>query len=170
MYVHIWWAHTHMHTTFHRGDPHPYTYDFNLFALIIHNSINANKLTLSKGPKKERKSFYGFLWAPFMAANNNPVIIWEAAVGSVWGFWGDGARKTYQLRIRGINLSDFYVNSIHFIYSTKSYAVKGKWARGWLDWDRLGWDFMGRYEYEGDLPHRNRISAYFQRNFCAHSR
>jgi len=69
----------------HMGDPHPHTYVFNLSALIIHNSINANKLTLSKGPKKKRKSFYGFLWVPFISANNNPVII--------WGVFGDGSRE-----------------------------------------------------------------------------
>lgn len=99
---------------------HPYTYDFNLFALIIHNSINANKLTLSKSPaEKGPRSFYGFRWAPFMAADNNPVII-----------WGLESRKTYQLRSRGINLSDFYVNSIHFIYSVKSYVCSQGYENG----------------------------------------
>jgi len=48
-----------------------------------------------------------------------------------------GPGKTYQLRSRGINLSDFYVNSIHFIYSTKSYVVEGEGHGGWANLGRI---------------------------------
>lgn len=88
---------------------------FNLCALIIHNSINANKLTLSKKLYRFSYSFlrlfFSFL-SPSLSSANNPVSIW------VLHIYVGRERKPHQLHCRGINLSDFYVNSIHFIYST----------------------------------------------------
>lgn len=86
---------------------------FNLCALIIHNSINANKLTLSKMLYR-----FSFLFFPFFCVGKQPCkhMSFSYGEGERMRDWGRG--WTHQLHCRGINLSDFYVNSIHFIYST----------------------------------------------------
>lgn len=107
--------HTRTHTP---PPPTRRTCVFNLCALIIHNSINANKLTLSKKLYRFSYSFlrlfFSFLSLPLCWANN-PVSIWVLHIYVVY-VCREG--WTHQLHCRGINLSDFYVNSIHFIYST----------------------------------------------------
>jgi len=58
-----------------------YTCVFNLFALIIHNSINANKLTLSKMLYRFSLFLLFLPLSPSLSAfllPNNPVIIWAS--------------------------------------------------------------------------------------------
>lgn len=73
--ISISYRYTHAHTLPHTPPPPTRrTCVFNLCALIIHNSINANKLTLSKMLYRFSYSFL-FLSLPLYWANN-PVSIW----------------------------------------------------------------------------------------------
>jgi len=69
--------------------------------------------------------------------------------------------KAHQLHCRGINLSDFYVNSIHFIYSATTISM------------REG-DYNGRGKEEDTMLSsfaiRLGIFSTFARSFCANFR
>lgn len=92
------------------------------------------------------------------------------------------ADRTHQLHCRGINLSDFYVNSIHFIYSTITEGERGsEYTKGHIFcamfstrlfvvcaqiFAKLICNFSGTVWLCLSLLHRHRLRIRFQQISC----